>query len=73
MVSQSPVPGNLATTYPDPLGPMSRSRVGGKLEEIRVNTLTEFEFHQLPVRPVDRSGFAHSGEMVGPATKVMFC
>ena len=34
LVSQSPVPGNLPTTYPDPLGPVPRIRVGGKHEQI---------------------------------------
>ena len=73
LVSQSPVPGILPTTCQDPLGPMPRSRVGGKLEEIRDNTSTGFQFCQLLGQPVDQSGIAHSREVVGATTKVTFC
>ena len=57
------MPGNLPTTYPDPLGPLPRVRVGSKHEEIRVDTTTGLQFRRLPVRPIDRLSPAHSGKM----------
>ena len=54
MVNESPVPGNLATTYPDPLGPVPRVRVGGQYEEVRVGPTTGLQFCRLPFRTIDR-------------------
>ena len=67
LVTESPVPGNLPTTFPDPLGPLLRVRVGSKHEEIRVDTTTGLQFRRLPVRPSDRSSIAHSGKMASLA------
>ena len=66
---RAPVPGNLPTTYPDPLGPLPRVGLGGKHEEIGTDSSTGFQFRRLPVRPVDRSGLAHSGKVGHPTTK----
>ena len=63
LVSQSPGPGNLPITYPDPLGPVPQTRVGGKHGEIGAYTSTGFQFRRLPVRPAVRSSVAHSGPM----------
>ena len=63
LVSQSPGPGNLPVTYPDPLGPVPRTRVGGKHGEIGTYTSTGFQFRRLPVRPAVWSSVAHSGQM----------
>ena len=63
LVSQSPGPGNLPVTYPDPLGPVPRIRVGGKHGEIGTYTSTGFQFRRLPVRPAVRTSAAHSGQM----------
>ena len=49
LVSQSPVPGNLPTAYPDPLGPVPRTRVGGKHGKIGTYTSTGFQFCRLLV------------------------
>ena len=65
-----PVPGNLPTTYPDPLGPLPRLGLGSKHEEIGTDFSTGFQYRQLPVRPVDRSGLAHSGLVVYPEAEV---
>ena len=51
LVSQSPGPENLPVTYPDPLGPVPRTRVGGKHGEIGTYASTGFQFRRLPVRP----------------------
>ena len=71
LVTESPVSGNLPTTYPDPVGPWPRIRVGSK-HEIRVDPSTSFQFRRLPVRPSDRSSPAHSGKMERCAGKVTF-
>ena len=60
LITESPVPGNLPTTYPDPLGPLPRVRVGGKHEEVRIDSPAGLQFHRLLVRPIDRSGGLHS-------------
>ena len=65
------MPGNLPTTYPDPLGPLPRVRVGGKHEEIRVDSTTGLQFRRLPFRPFDRLCPPHSGKvgrLAGEAT-----
>ena len=49
LVSQSPRPGNLPVTYPDPLGPVPPTRVGGKHGEIGTYASTGFQFRRLPV------------------------
>ena len=41
----------------------------GSKHEIRTGPSAGFQFCWLPVRPVDRSGFAHSREMVGSPAK----
>ena len=63
LVSQSPGPGNLPVTYPDPLGPVPRTRVGGKQGEIGTYASTGFQFRRLPVRSTVVSSVAHSGQM----------
>ena len=65
LVAESPVPGNLPTTYPDPLGPVPRVGLDSKLREIGTDPAASFR--QLPVRSFDRSGLAHSGPVVFPA------
>ena len=69
LVSQSPVPGNLPTTYPDPLGPVPRTRVGGKHGKIGTYTSTGFQFRSLAVRSTVRSGFTHLGQMDHPSAE----
>ena len=49
LVTASPFPGNLPTTYPDPLGPMSAVRLGSKYDQIRVSSQTGLQFCRLPV------------------------
>ena len=66
LVVTSPFPGNLPTTYPDPLGPVSRV---GKHAKIRAGSPTGFQLRRLPVRPVDRSSLTHSGPVVNSQTE----
>ena len=63
LVSQGPKPGDFPITYPDPLGPVPRARVGGKYGEIGTYTSTGFQFRRLPVRPTVGSSVAHAGQM----------
>ena len=63
LVSQSLGPGNLPTTYPDPLGPVPRPGVGGKHGEIGTYASTGFQFRRLPVRSSVGSSVVHSGQM----------
>ena len=64
------MPGNLPTTYPDPLGPMPAVRVGCKHEKVRTYPTTGLQFRRLPVRPGDRSGSTHSGPVDNPPREV---
>ena len=59
LVAQSPVPGNLPTKYPDPLGPLPRIRLGGQLGEVRTGTPASVQFRRLPVRSPDGTGSTH--------------
>ena len=69
LVVTSPFPGNLPTTYPDPLGPLSRVGLGGKQAKIGTGSPTGFQLRRLPVRPVDQSGLTHSGTVVNSETE----
>ena len=59
LVAQSPVSGDLPTTYPDPLGPVPRSGLGSQYEKVRTGTSTSFQFRRLPVRSSDGPGLTH--------------
>ena len=64
------MPGNLPTTYPDPLGALPAVRVGGKHEKVRIDPSAGLQFRRLPIQPVDRSGSTHSGPVDNPPRKV---
>ena len=72
LVAQSPVPGDLPTTYPDPLGPMPRSRVGSEHEKVETGASSSFQFCRLPVRPVSRSSFSDSRALGSIVDKTPF-
>ena len=72
LVTQSPVPGDLPTTYPDPLGPVPRSRVGSEHEKVRTGSLTRIQFCRLPVRPADRSSLTNTRMLESIADKTPF-
>ena len=44
LVTESPLPGNLPTTYPDPLGPLLRVGLDSKYEEVRTKPQQIFNF-----------------------------
>ena len=66
----SPFPGNLPTTYPDSLGPMSAVRLGSKYDQIRVSSQSGLQFCGLPVRPDHRSSSNHSRPVGNPSGEV---
>ena len=66
------MPGNLPTTYPDPLGPLPTVRMGSQHEEIRVGTPASFQFCRLPVQPCIHSGPPHSGPVDSSPGKIKF-
>ena len=67
LVAESPFPGTLPTTYPDPLGPMSAVGLDNKSEQIRVSSQTGLQFRRLSVRPDHRSGSTHSRPVGDPS------
>ena len=69
LVAESPLPGNVPTTYPDPLGPMLQSRVGNQFFKVRTGSTTYFQLGRLSFRPLSRSGHTHSGEVDGSVTE----
>ena len=70
LVTESPFPGNLPTTYPDPLGPMSAVMLGSKYDQIRVSSQTGLQFCRLPVRPDHRPDSTHSGPVGNPSGEI---
>ena len=69
LVVESPLPGNMPTTYLDPLGPLPRSGLGGE-HEVRAGSSAGFQFRWLPVRHIDRSGLTHSRKVVDPPSEI---
>ena len=55
LVTESPVPGNVPTTDPDPLGPMSRSRVDNQSFKVGTGSTTGFQLCRLSFQPLSRS------------------
>ena len=72
LVAECPVPGNLPTTYSDPLGPLPTVGMGGQHEEIRVRTPASLQFRRLPVRPIIQSSPTHSGPVDSSAREIKF-
>ena len=70
LVTESPFPRNLPTTYPDPLGPMPAVRLGSKHEQVRVSSQAGLQFCRLPVRPDLRASAPHSRPVASPSGKI---
>ena len=66
------MPGDLPTTYPDPLGPVPRSGVGSEHQEVRPGSSTRVQFCSLPVRPTDRSSPTNPRTLESIAEKTSF-
>ena len=63
LVTTSPFPGNVPTTYPDPFGPMSQPGLGGQQIKIGTGSPTGVQLRRLPFRPLSRPGQTHTGEV----------
>ena len=65
LVAESPVPGNVPTSYPDPLGPMPQVRVGSESNQVGVGTSASIQLCRLPFRPLSGAGQTDPGEVDG--------
>ena len=70
LVTESPFPRNLPTSYPDPLGPLPTIRVGSQHDQIGVGSQTGLQFCRLPVRPGDRPSTSQTGPVGSPPEQV---
>ena len=69
LVTESPLPGNVPTSYPDPLGPLSLSGMGGQQGQIRADSSTNLRLRRLSFRPIPRSGQTHPGKVEGSVSE----
>ena len=63
LVAESPVPGKVPTSYPDPLGPMPQVRVGSQYDQVGVGASAGIQLCRLPFRPLSRAGQTDPGEV----------
>ena len=63
LVSESPLPGNVPATYPDPFGPMSQSGLVGQHVQVGAGSPTGVQLCRLSFRPLSRPGQTHAGEV----------
>ena len=69
LVAESPVPGNVPTSYPDPLGPMPQVRVGSQYDQVGVGASAGLQLCRLPFRPLSGVGQTDPGEVDGSVPK----
>ena len=69
LVAESPVPGNVPTSYPDPLGPMPQVRVGSESNQVGVGASAGIQLCRLPFRPLSGAGQTDPGEVDGSVPK----
>ena len=59
----------MSTTYPDPLGRLSRPGLGGQSFKIRADSPAGIQFCRLSFRPLSRCSQTHSGEVDSSVTE----
>ena len=69
LVAESPVPGNVPTSYPNPLGPMPQVRVGSESNQVGVGASASIQLCRLPFRPLSGAGQTDPGEVDGSVPK----
>ena len=69
LVAESPLPGNVPTSYPDPLGPVPQVRVGNQFNQVGVGTSAGLQLRRLPFRPLSGAGQTDPGEVDGSVPK----
>ena len=63
LVAESPLPGNVPTSYPDPHGPMPQVRVGSQYDQVGVGASASIQLCRLPFRPLSRAGQTDPGKV----------
>ena len=63
LISESPLPGNVPTTYSNPFGPMSQPGLGSQQVKVGTGPPTGVQLRSLPFRPLSRPGQTHAGEV----------
>ena len=63
LVTESPMPGNLPTSYPDPFGPLPLSRLGSQHGQVRAGSPTNLRLRRLSFRPISRVSQTNSGQV----------
>ena len=66
LVSQSPLSGNLLTTYPDSLGPVPRAGLGSESDQLGANSSMTIHLCSLSFWSLSRPGKIHTGEVDHP-------
>ena len=72
LVTESPFPGDLSTTYPDPLGPVPAVGLGSKYDKVGISPQKGLQFCRLLIRPDHQSSSTNSRPVGGTSgeTKV---
>ena len=63
LVTESPMPGNLPTSYPDPFGPLPLSGLGGQHGQVRTGAPTNLRLRRLSFRPISGVSQTNSGQV----------
>ena len=72
LVSESPLSGNVPTTYPDPFGPMLQSRLDSQHVIVGSGSPTGVQLCRLLFQPLSRPGQTLAGEVDNPASENQF-
>ena len=63
LVTESPMPGNLPTSYADPFGPLPLSRLGSQHGQVRAGSPTNLRLRRLSFRPISGVSQTNSGQV----------
>ena len=63
LVTESPMPGNLPTSYPDPFGPLPLARLGSQHGQVRAGSPTNLRLRRLSFRPISGVSQTNSGQV----------
>ena len=72
LVSESPLPRNLPTAYPDPFGPMSHSRLGSQYVKVGAGSPVGVQLCRLSFGPLAGPGKTHAGEVDNSVSENQF-
>ena len=63
LVTESPMPGNLPMSYPDPFGPLPLSRLGSQHGQVRAGSPANLRLRRLSFRPISGVSQTNSGQV----------